>query len=72
MPLMAGGPVVGLLGLWGVLPLEPAMIVTIVLAIAPALVVAAAGWRHRDSLAIRTSGAEVTGAAIGLDPGPTP
>jgi phosphatidylserine synthase len=72
MPLMAGGPVVGLLGLWGVLPLKPAMIVTIVLAIAPALVVAAAGWRHRDSLTIRTSGAEVPGAAIGLDPGPTP
>ena len=43
MPLMAGGPVVGLLGLWGVLPLKPAMVVTIVLAIAPALVVAGLG-----------------------------
>jgi len=69
MPLMAGGPVVGLLGLWGVLPLKPAMVVTIVLAIAPALVVAAAGWRHRDAPSLLTSGAEVTAGPIGIDRG---
>ena len=69
MPLMAGGPVVGLLGLWGVLPLKPAMIVTILLAIAPATVVAAAGWRRRGPLSIQTSGAEVAGSTIGLDRG---
>jgi CDP-diacylglycerol--serine O-phosphatidyltransferase len=67
MPLMAGGPVIGLLGLWGVLPLEPAMIATIILAIAPASVVAAAAWLHRDSLSIAPSGAEVTAGTIGLD-----
>ena len=69
MPLMAGGPVVGLLGLWGVLPLKPAMVVTILLAIAPASVVAAAGWRRRDALSIQTSGPEVAGSTIGLDRG---
>jgi CDP-diacylglycerol--serine O-phosphatidyltransferase len=67
MPLMAGGPAVGLLGLWGVLPLKPAMVVTIVLAIAPALVVAAAGWRHRDTPSLRPSAPEVSATPIGLD-----
>lgn len=69
MPLMAGGPVVGILGLWGVLPLKPAMIATILLAIAPASVVAAAAWLRRDPLSIPASGAEVTGSTIGLGPG---
>jgi CDP-diacylglycerol--serine O-phosphatidyltransferase len=69
MPLMAGGPAIGLLGLWGVLPLKPALIVTIVLAIAPALVVAATGWRHRDAPSIGTGAAEVTAGPIGLDRG---
>ena len=71
MPLMAGGPVVGLLGLWGVLPLKPAMVATIILAIAPALVVTAAGWLRREPLSIPTTGAEVTGSTIGLGPGPS-
>lgn len=71
MPLMAGGPVVGLLGLWGFLPLRPALVTTILLAIAPALVVTAAAWLRRDSLSIPTTGAEVTGSTIGLDPGPS-
>ena len=69
MPLMAGGPVVGLLGLWGVLPLKPAMVVTILLAIAPALVVAALGLRHRDTPSIGTGAADVTTTPIGLDHG---
>jgi phosphatidylserine synthase len=69
MPLMAGGPAIGLLGLWGVLPLKPAMVVAIVFAIAPALVVAAAGWRHRDAAPVLTSAAEVTASPIGLDRG---
>lgn len=58
MPLMAGGPVIGLLGLWGALPLKPAMVTTIILAIAPASVVAAAEWRRRGSLSIPASGVE--------------
>ncbi len=69
MPLMAGGPAIGLLGLWGVLPLKPAMVVAILLAIAPALVVAASAWRHRDAPPIRTNATEVTPGPIGLDRG---
>jgi phosphatidylserine synthase len=58
MPLMAGGPVIGLLGLWGALPLKPAMVTTIILAIAPASVVAVAEWRRRDALSIPASQVE--------------
>jgi CDP-diacylglycerol---serine O-phosphatidyltransferase len=70
MPLMAGGPVIGLLGLWGVLPLEPAMVTTIILAIAPASAVAVAAWLRRDLPSIPPGGAEVSAGAIGLDTAP--
>jgi hypothetical protein len=30
MPILAGGPAIGLLGVWGALPLRPAVIVTMI------------------------------------------
>jgi CDP-diacylglycerol--serine O-phosphatidyltransferase len=47
MPLMAGGPVVGLLGVWGVLPLKPAAIAMIIMVVAPAAAAAGTTWRGR-------------------------
>jgi CDP-diacylglycerol---serine O-phosphatidyltransferase len=49
MPIMAGGPVIGLLGAWGVLPLEPAAIATMILAIVPSAAAAGAAWHHSDA-----------------------
>ena len=49
MPIMAGGPVIGLLGVWGVLPLEPAAIATMVLAIVPSVGAAGLSWHHRHA-----------------------
>jgi CDP-diacylglycerol--serine O-phosphatidyltransferase len=47
MPLMAGGPVVGLLGIWGVLPVKPAAIAMIIMVVIPAAATATATWRSR-------------------------
>ena len=49
MPIMAGGPVIGLLGVWGFLPLEPAAIATMILAIVPSAGAAAASWHDRHA-----------------------
>lgn len=67
MPIMAGGPTLGLLGLWGVLPLKPSMVAAMILAIAP---VAAAGMavRRRQALSIPNPGAEIAPSAIDLGP----
>jgi phosphatidylserine synthase len=47
MPLMAGGPAVGLLGVWGVLPLKPAVIAMIIMVVVPAVAAASTAWRGR-------------------------
>ena len=47
MPLMAGGPAVGLLGVWGVLPLRPAAIAMIIMVVVPSVAAASASWRAR-------------------------
>lgn len=47
MPLMAGGPAVGLLGVWGVLPLRPAAIAMIIMVVVPSVAAAGAAWRGR-------------------------
>jgi CDP-diacylglycerol---serine O-phosphatidyltransferase len=47
MPLMAGGPIVGLLGAWGVLPLKPAAIAMIIMVVTPSVAAASATWRSR-------------------------
>jgi CDP-diacylglycerol---serine O-phosphatidyltransferase len=47
MPLMAGGPAVGLLGVWGVLPLKPAAIAMIIMVVVPSVAAAGATWRAR-------------------------
>ena len=67
VPFMAGGPTLGLLGLWGVLPLKPSMVAAMILAIAP---VAAAGMavRRRQALSIPNPGAEIAPSAIELGP----
>lgn len=67
MPIMAGGPTLGLLGLWGVLPLKPSMVAAMILAIAP---VAATGMavRRRQALSIPNPGAEIAPSAIDLGP----
>ncbi|MGN6867619.1 MAG: CDP-alcohol phosphatidyltransferase family protein [Solirubrobacteraceae bacterium] len=70
MPIMAGGPTIGLLGLWGVLPLRPAMIAAIILAIAP-VAAARAAVRRRRALSIPTPGAELAPSAIDLGTGPS-
>jgi phosphatidylserine synthase len=70
MPIMAGGPTIGLLGLWGVLPLKPAMIAAMVLAIAPVAAAGAAG-RRRRALSLPTAGAEIAPSAIDLGAGPS-
>ena len=48
MPIIAGGPVIGLLGVWGVLPLEPALIVMMVSTIVLPAASAVSAWRLRD------------------------
>lgn len=70
MPIMAGGPIIGLLGLWGVLPLKPAMIAAIILAIAP-VAAARAADRRRQALSIPTPGAEIAPSTIDLGTGPS-
>ncbi len=70
MPIMAGGPTIGLLGLWGALPLKPAMIAAMVLAIAP-VAVAGAAIRRRQALSIPTPGAEIAPSAVDLGTGPS-
>jgi CDP-diacylglycerol---serine O-phosphatidyltransferase len=70
MPIMAGGPTIGLLGLWGVLPLKPAMIAAMILAIAP-VAAAGAAVRRRQALSIPTPGAEIAPTAIDLGTGPS-
>jgi CDP-diacylglycerol---serine O-phosphatidyltransferase len=47
MPLMAGGPAVGLLGVWGVLPLKPAVITMIIMVVVPSVAAASTAWRGR-------------------------
>jgi hypothetical protein len=49
MPLMAGGPAVGLLGVWGVLPLKPAVITMIIMVVVPSLAAASTAWRSRHA-----------------------
>lgn len=49
MPIMAGGPFIGLLGVWGLLPLEPAVTVAIILAIVPSAAAAVSTWRHHHA-----------------------
>jgi hypothetical protein len=70
MPIMAGGPTIGLLGLWGVLPLKPAMIAAMILAIAP-VAAAGAAVRRRQAISLPTPGAEIAPAAIDLGTGPS-
>jgi phosphatidylserine synthase len=47
MPLMAGGPAIGLLGIWGVLPLKPAVITMIIMVVLPSVAAASTAWRGR-------------------------
>lgn len=49
MPIMAGGPAIGLLGVWGVLPLKPVAIVAIAAAVLPWTATAGTAWRHRKA-----------------------
>ncbi len=70
MPIMAGGPIIGLLGLWGVLPLKPAMVAAMILAIAP-VAAAGAAVRRRQALSIPAPGAEIAPGAIDLGTGPS-
>jgi CDP-diacylglycerol--serine O-phosphatidyltransferase len=71
MPIMAGGPVIGLLGLWGVLPLRPAMIAAMLLAVAPVAAEEAIVRRHH-ALSVHATGADVPPGAIDLGAGPSP
>jgi phosphatidylserine synthase len=67
MPIMAGGPTFGLLGLWGVLPLTPALIAAMILAIAP-VAAERALVRRRQTLSLPTPGAEIAASVIDLGP----
>jgi phosphatidylserine synthase len=51
MPIIAGGPAVGLLGVWGVLPLRPAVIASMIAVMSLPVASAAAAWRRRQRLA---------------------
>jgi phosphatidylserine synthase len=70
MPMMAGGPIIGLLGLWGVLPLKPSMVAAMILAVAP-VVAAGAFVRRRHALTIPAPAAEIASSAIDLGTGPS-
>lgn len=50
MPIIAGGPAIALLGLWGVLPLRPAVIVSMAAAILLPAGSAGSAWRRRRLL----------------------
>lgn len=67
MPIMAGGPTFGLLGLWGVLPLRPALIAAMILAVAP-VAAARVAVRRRQTLSLPTPGAEIASSVIDLGP----
>jgi len=54
LPIIAGGPAIGLLGIWGILPRRPALIVTMVSTIALPVGAASAAWRRRRTHARAT------------------